>query len=262
MNAADVTPLVLTFNESPNIQRTLERLSWARETVVVDCYSNDDTLELVRANPRVRVLQRRFDTFAAQCNFGLENIESPWVLSLDADYVLSHELIDEILTLSPAAHVAGFSVRFRYCVAGRPLRASLYPPRVALYRRDKARYRNDGHGHRVQIEGHVGTLRGVIFHDDRKPLDRWLGDQDRYARLEVTKLDAAERSISWPDYVRQQVVLAPILVPVYLLLWKGLILDGWPGWIYVCQRTIAELILSLRLAEAGLIRSAPSSEQR
>jgi len=38
----------------------------------------------------------------------------------------------------------------------------------------------------------------------------------------------------------------------YSLLFKGLIFDGWRGWIYVCQRTIAELILSLRLAQSRL----------
>ena len=34
---------------------------------------------------------------------------------------------------------------------------------------------------------------------------------------------------------------------LYLLFGRGLILDGWPGWLYVCQRTIAELLLSVRL---------------
>ena len=33
----------------------------------------------------------------------------------------------------------------------------------------------------------------------------------------------------------------------YLLFGRGLILDGWPGWFYVAQRTIAELLLSMRL---------------
>jgi hypothetical protein len=34
---------------------------------------------------------------------------------------------------------------------------------------------------------------------------------------------------------------------LYLLFNRGLILDGWRGWYYVCQRTIAEMMLSLRL---------------
>lgn len=249
----DITPLILTFNEAPNIRRTLERLSWAREILVVDSFSTDETLAIVQSFPRARVLQRHFDSFARQCNFGLEQIASPWVLSLDADYVLSEPLVDELASLSPPADVVAFDARFTYCVAGRPLRASLYPTRTVLYRRDSARYHDDGHGHRVQIHGQSGLLRSVIHHDDRKSLGRWLQDQGRYAELEASKLESIEPScLTWPDRIRRQLITAPILVFFYLLLWRGLILDGWPGWVYVCQRLIAELILSARLAESRL----------
>src|SRR6185295_4953185 len=95
-----ITPLVLTFNESPNIGRALERLTWAKEVVVVDSFSTDDTLALARGFPNVRVVQRAFDSFADQCNFGLEQIQTPWVLSLDADYILSQELVRELTQLS------------------------------------------------------------------------------------------------------------------------------------------------------------------
>jgi hypothetical protein len=40
-----------------------------------------------------------------------------------------------------------------------------------------------------------------------------------------------------------------MLVFLYTLLGKGLILDGWPDGFYVFQRTLAEMILSLRLIE-------------
>src|SRR6185503_4482951 len=94
-----ITPMVLTFNEVPNIQRTIERLAWAKRILVVDSFSNDGTCELVRTFPQVDLVQRKFDSFADQCNFGLQQISSPWVLSLDADYVLSDQLIDELSQL-------------------------------------------------------------------------------------------------------------------------------------------------------------------
>ena len=96
-----ITPLILTFNGVPNIARTLEQLRWARDIVVIDSFSDDETLEIVSRYPQARVLQRKFDSFAAQCNFGLREtgIESEWVLSLDADYVLTPELIEELASL-------------------------------------------------------------------------------------------------------------------------------------------------------------------
>ena len=40
-----ITPVILTFNESPNIARTLGKLAWAGDVIVVDSHSDDDTLE-------------------------------------------------------------------------------------------------------------------------------------------------------------------------------------------------------------------------
>ena len=250
---SEITPLILTFNEAPNIRRTLEKLAWAQNILVLDSFSTDETLEIVRSFPQARVVQRQFDSFARQCNFGLAQITTGWVLSLDADYVLSDELIDEVKSLKPPTSVIGYSARFKYCVCGHSLRASLYPPRTVLYRRKMAQYRDEGHGHRVQIQGAVESLGGFIFHDDRKPLDRWIDGQKRYARVEAQHLLAAPADdLNVADRLRQHIGPAPFLVLFYTLFVKGLILDGWPGWYYVYQRTLAEVLLSLSLLEARL----------
>ena len=149
MQLADVTPLIITKNERPNIARTLAALSWARRIVVMDSGSTDGTLEILRADPRITVVDRAFDTFAGQCNAGLEHVASEWVLSLDADYVFTSEVIAEIAALPDQPPADGYSARFQYWIYGKPIRGALYPPRTVLYRRAKARYRDDGHGHRV-----------------------------------------------------------------------------------------------------------------
>src|ERR1051326_1826372 len=129
---AKTTVMILTYNEAPNIGRTLEKLSWARRILVVDSFSTDETVAVATSFPNVDVIKRRFDSFAGQCNFGLTQIRSEWVLSLDADYVLSDELCNEIADLSTNDEVQGFRAKFRYCVWGKPLRATLYPPRTVL----------------------------------------------------------------------------------------------------------------------------------
>jgi len=47
--------------------------------------------------------------------------------------------------------------------------------------------------------------------------------------------------------LRRKIFFAAPVMFFYLLFGRGLILDGWPGWIYVCQRTVAELMLSKAL---------------
>jgi len=245
--------LILTYNEAPNIERTLDRLRWARTVLVVDSFSSDDTVAIARRFPNVCVLERSFDSFAGQCNFGLAHVQSEWVLSLDADYVLSGELLDEIADLPASPAADGYSVQFRYCIWGKPLRKSLYPARTVLYRKDKAHYRDDGHGHRVVVSGETKMLSGSIDHDDRKTFDRWLRGQARYSLAETRKLlETSPAHLNLADRLRLWIVPAPFMVFFYTLLVKGLIFDGWRGWYYVLQRTFAEILLSLRLIEAKL----------
>lgn len=250
---SDITPLVLTFNEAPNLERTLARLTWAREVVLLDSFSTDETLSIARKHPNVRVVQRRFDTHGAQWAAGVAECRTEWVLSLDADYVLSPELVQELKAWRPRPDVDAYFCRFQYSINGKPLRGSLYPPRAVLFQPARCGYVQDGHTQRLHVPGKVDWLEHVIFHDDRKPISRWLADQDRYARIEAEKLSTAvPKALSWPDRLRRHIVMAPPLVFFGTLLVKGVIFDGWRGWFYACQRTIAELLLSLRLAQARL----------
>jgi len=250
-----ITPLILTYNEAPNIGRTLEKLRWAREIVVVDSFSDDATLEIVSTFPQARIVQRKFDNFAAQCNFGLTEtgIATDWVLSLDADYELTSEVIAEIDALQPASDVAGLRASFVYCIFGRQLRSGVYPPVTVLFRKDKAVYREDGHAHRVSIDGRVENLRAPILHDDRKSLSRWLEAQSRYTQLEADKLLSADKgSLSWTDRVRRWRVVAPAAMLFYCLIIRGGVTDGWAGFYYAFQRALAELMLSLYLLDHDL----------
>jgi glycosyltransferase involved in cell wall biosynthesis len=253
----DITPIVIAYNEEANIARTLDRLMWARRILVIDSGSTDRTLDIVRSYARAEVVHRSFDEFASQCNFGIAQVATNWVLSLDADYELSDELVTELHCLCPDAATAGYQARFVYRVFGRPLRGTLYPPRTVLYRRDNARYQNEGHGHRVIVAGNVVPLGGVIFHDDRKPLARWFVAQQRYAHVEAEHLMASDRkALGRADRIRLAVWPAPFAVFIYALILKGCLLDGWPGWYYALQRLVAETMLALELLDRRLRRVA------
>jgi glycosyltransferase involved in cell wall biosynthesis len=252
----DITPMIITYNEAPNIERVLDQLTWANRIVVIDSYSTDETLEILSHYPQVHLVQRKFDSFALQCNFGLAQIDTEWVLSLDADYVLTDELIREIQTLVVETRINSYQIQFKYCIFGKPLRGTLLPPRTMLYRRQKALYRNDGHAHRVDVEGETRLLRHYIYHDDRKSLSRWLWAQDRYMGQEVKKLlSTPEDELSLSDRIRKLKILAPIIIFFYCLILKGGILDGWAGWYYAFQRTLAEILLSIHLIQTEYLES-------
>jgi hypothetical protein len=256
-----ITVLLLTFNEEANIARTLSALQWAPRILAIDSGSTDRTLELLADEPTVTIRHRPFDSFADQCNFGLDLIMTEWVLSLDADYVVTPALAEEIsgcFQPSKPQLFAGFAIPFRYCIAGKPLRGTLLPPRICLYRTAGARYRNDGHGHRVDVPGKVGRLSHPILHDDRKPLERWLASQQRYLAIETRKLQATPwAQLSTADRLRLKTPLAPLAAMVLCLFVNGGILDGWQGWTYAFQRCYAEILLKLMLLETRARRRVP-----
>jgi glycosyltransferase involved in cell wall biosynthesis len=257
-----ITPLILTYNEAPNIGRVLEQARWAKDIVLVDSFSGDDTLHIASRFPQVRIFRRQFDSHAAQWNYGLREtgISTEWVLALDADYLLTDELIEELRATRPDAATAGFRAKFVYCVFGRELRGSAYPAKTILYRRESASYFQDGHTQRVAIDGRISGLKAPMRHDDRKPLSRWLLAQDRYMRLEAEKLSrSAWRDLGWPDRIRTMVVVFPFVVFFYCLFVKRAVLDGRAGLYYSFQRMAAECILSLHIL---FRRCAPRSSEK
>lgn len=257
-----ITPLILTYNEAPNIARTLGALSWARDIVVVDSFSDDDTREIAASFPQVRIFQRAFDCHRNQWEFGLREtgISTPWVLALDADYLASKELIAELEKLQPATDTVGYRANFVYCIKGKELRSGIYPPVTVLYRREAAAYVQDGHTQRVALQGTIAALQSTLFHDDRKSLRRWFKSQARYTELEAQKLLAANPAdLGLADRLRRWRFVLPPAMLVYCLIVRGGLLDGWAGFYYAFQRTVAELMLSLHLIKHSFGRKQVAS---
>lgn len=249
-----ITPVVLTFNEEPNIARTLSRLTWAKEIVVCDSFSTDRTLEILRSFPNVRLVQRGFDGHARQWNYAVfeTGITSDWILALDADYVIPEEAIQEIKALKPDGPFGGYTASFRYCVWGKPLRGTLYPPVTTLFLRAKGSYYQDGHTHRLKLDGTARPLLQPFLHDDRKSLSHWLSAQDRYMRLEAENISRKSWSqLGLADKVRTFPLIAPFAVFANCYFLKLGILDGKAGLYYALQRMLAEALLGLRMIETS-----------
>ena len=69
-------------------------------------------------------------------------------------------------------------------------------------------------------------------------------------RSQKSEVGSQKEKLSIQDQLRLKIFFAAPAMFLYLLFGRGLILDGWPGWYYVLQRTIAEMLLALRLIEA------------
>ncbi len=243
-----ITPLILTRDEEANIGRTLTQLAWAREVIVVDSLSTDGTVSIAQQFANVRFLSRPFDSHAEQWTFGIEQVRTPWVLTLDADYFVPDAFVRELASLEPPPDVAGYEAGFLYAIEGRTLRSALYPPRVVLLRRGAFAFWQDGHTQRVRVDGRVERLGVPLIHDDRKDLRRFLDRQKKYMREEAAKLRATPwKALPASGRIRKLRVVAPFVTLLYALLGKRTILDGRAGLRYAAERFLAEAVLSIEL---------------
>lgn len=250
INSTLLQALILTKNEEPNLQRVLDKLTWLERVVILDSFSTDATLEIAASYPNVHVIQRPFDTHGQQWNYGLSLLNSEWILSLDADYVLPDDFIAETKQYIASGKHTAYETNFKFLVFGKPLLKDNTTPRPVLFRKASCVYFDDGHTQRLKIDGTTGRYSAVILHDDRKSFSRWLSNQDGYAIKEANKLIAnSGEGLPISSKIRKTKILAPFIVFFYSLFGKGLIFNGWRGWHYTLQRTMVEIILALRMIE-------------
>lgn len=246
-----ITPVILTYNEAANIRTTLSRLTWAARIVVVDSFSSDETLSILKEFPNVHLYQRKFDGHAPQWRFATEEtaIATPWLLRLDADYVLSDALVDELRSLSGEEAVDAYRIAFDYAIFGKRLLSSLYPPNTILLRQGAFRVADAGHTEAWRVDGPVKDLKSKVLHDDRKSLERWIASQIHYMQREREILGTRKSLKTW---LREHPPLMPICAFLYCSFGKGLLFQGKAGIYYTLQRTAAEAILSLLVLDRGL----------
>src|SRR5437016_201602 len=170
-----VTPLILTFNEEPNIARTLESLRWAARVHVLDSGSTDATEHIARSFPNVHWQQRPFDFHGKQWEYGVRQtgIESRYVLALDADMAVPDGFVEEMTTQFLSGAYAGAITPFEYRYFGRRLWGSLYAPQLRLFETTRVRVTQPGHTQEFHIDGETYHFSAKVIHDDRKPFERW-----------------------------------------------------------------------------------------
>lgn len=91
-----ITALAITFNEEKNIQRYIESLDFADEIIIIDSFSEDNTVEIAQKMGAI-VYQNKFDDFSSQKNFALSKANYDWIVFFDLDEYISEELKNEII---------------------------------------------------------------------------------------------------------------------------------------------------------------------
>jgi glycosyltransferase involved in cell wall biosynthesis len=162
MPRASVSALIHTLNEIENIEECIRSVDWADEIYLMDSFSTDGTIELVREKfPRVRIEQREYLGAASQKNYAIDRAAHDWIYVIDADERVTPKLRAEIVrTLEGPLDVWAYSVGRRNYMLGKPVRFSgLQRDRVTrLFHRGHARYPNKRVHADLLVDGATGHL--------------------------------------------------------------------------------------------------------
>jgi glycosyltransferase involved in cell wall biosynthesis len=192
---------IITKNEEHRIQRCLQSVAFAQEIIVLDSGSTDRTCELARALGAQVVSSPDWPGFGVQKGRALALATQPWVLSIDADEVLSPALQLQIKALMAqdgqwqGRHYDGFKLRRQSRFCGNLVRFGDWQGDqvLRLFRRTRGRFTEDIVHERIEVDGPCATLTAVLEHDS---VDSWADGASkmrRYAALGAQKLAAKGR---------------------------------------------------------------------
>lgn len=264
METVDVTILIAVRNEVENISACLDGASPARRVLVVDSASEDGTADIARDHG-AEVLEFRWNgRYPRKRQWALDHadIETPWVLLLDADERIPEPLWGEIreVVSAPESHAAYFALK-QFHFMGRVLRFGGFShSAICLFRTGRARFEHllpdsgedlDMEVHeRLQVEGSIGRLKTPLIHWDAKGLHAYLARHNAYSTWEAAnRLRLLSDSSTSEDRIRprlrgnlqehrrflKQLAMRlpgePWLWFLYHFILRGGVLEGRRGWI-------------------------------
>lgn len=163
-----LSSVIITFNEEQNIERCITSLlPISHEILVVDSFSSDKTEEIcVRLG--VRFVQHAFEGHIQQKNVAIDLAFNDWILSLDADEVLTEELQKSIQSVISEPTFLGYRLNRLTNYCGHWVRyCGWYPDtKVRLVNRNHARWTGVNPHDRLDMLNNekTGFLNGDLLH--------------------------------------------------------------------------------------------------
>jgi glycosyltransferase involved in cell wall biosynthesis len=223
-----ISSIIITHNESENIRRCLTSVNWADEIVVVDSESTDDTRGIA-SEFTDRIYDLRWEGFGPAKEFARSKATGDWILSVDADEVVSDKLREEIQTTIQSENpLDGYYIPRRSNFLGRWIsHGGWYPDHVLrLFRRNKGRFTDRLVHEQAQVSGKKGFLRNDLLHHTDPDFDHYLNKLNHYTSLDARQLLREGKKAKPTD-----ILLRPPAAFLKMYFLKKGFLDGKQGFI-------------------------------
>ncbi|NYF50816.1 glycosyltransferase family 2 protein [Tunturiibacter gelidoferens] len=265
-----ISVLILTRNEQRDLPACLSSVSWSDDIHVFDSHSTDNTVEIAKA-AGTHIHTRPFDDYATHRNAALTTLpfKHQWVFILDADERPTPELSREMQQLALAApdQTAAFRVRRRDFLFDTWLKhAQISPFYIRLVRPERARYTR-AINEVLEIDGPVAELSYPLDHYPfSKGIARWVEKHNLYSTMEA-ELIVRNQGLQNPSFItalrdpdfhtrrlHQKAIFyrlpgRPLIKWLYMVFFRGAILDGAAGLTYATLQAFYEYLIVLKTKE-------------
>ena len=220
-----ISAVLITKDESTNIEACLQTLNWVDEIIIIDSESTDDTVQKARKYTS-KIYSSRFVDFSTQKNLGIEKSSGDWIFLIDADERVTPELAGEIKTLcTNSAGDAVYAVKRLTYFFGKRLNFSGtqndYP--IRLIPKGHGSYTQPVHEH-ILTGLPVKKLVHPMLHYSTRDMNHYQSKLDHYIPLEVKLMQQQSRKVSVLD-----LCFRPPLMFIHLYLVKLGLLDSIHG---------------------------------
>ena len=251
-----ITILLPIFNCESTIERTLDSVKWADQILVVDSYSTDNTLNLIKPY-NVNLYQNHYINSANQKNWALKYCKYDWVFQIDSDEVLkpgTQEIIKKsIKKVNDNVHC--FMMPRENYVLGQWLKnGGLYPDwQNRLFRTKFAKWDEKDVHSKIRVRGKIKKINISIVHYGMPNLSKQISNLNRYTRYETDYLIKKGTRYSF-----FKMLLGPFAVFFYRYIYLKAFLDGWRGFFFSAYIGIYYFITQCKLYEVSILNLVKS----
>jgi glycosyltransferase involved in cell wall biosynthesis len=221
-------------NESKKIYSCLNAVyCYTDDLVVVDGKSSDNSVSIVQKFG-ARLIETNHETlFHINKQIALDAAKHEWVLQLDADEIVTEELMSEVQSSITTQSFDGFYIPRKNYFLGEWLRkGGQYPDYVIrLVKKDRAHFPCKSVHEQIDINGKVGYLNEALLHYSFLSLEEYFIKMDRYTNLEADKLRKVVKNNLFRLFV-SHMIINPITSFFARIIRHKAILDGWRGILY------------------------------
>lgn len=239
-----ISVFIITYNEEKIIEQCLKKVLWADEIIIVDSKSTDKTVAICKKYG-AKVFFNDFENYGKQKQFALNKTNNNWVLSLDADEVLSDKLCNEIQSLDlnennfkgyliPRTHVFLNKI-FRYGSENKK-------PILRFFDKTKGSFIENKVHETIVVEGKIGKLYNEMLHYTVFDFGKAIQKQTKYSLLGGEFLFEKNKKVST---LKVAVKFPFEFVRVYLF--QRNFLNGYEGFIWSMLASYSSFIKYAKL---------------